>query len=806
MITKLILKGYNRFFLNNIEEIEYTPKSIVQLILGSNGSGKSSLLKELNPLPINKNEFKEDGYKIIHIEKDNKKYVIYSDKSKNSFKVNDEELNPGGTKKVQLNLIESHFNLNIKSNNVLLGISKLTTMSTNERKEWLRQMSTVDYSYSIYLYNELKQKLRDTTGFIKIINNELSQDTSMLIKDEEVKEIKEEISLLKKFIEELSLSYKPVEDFKFSIVPDYDKLNTFKKLKEKNIEKYDYENIKSNIIVIENNIKDLDKEIENLTKEIDNIETYNTTTEEIKKLNSLLPMYQEYFNNLKKENIDLYFNITDADVLYQNFIKIENEINNTILELNYYDEVLITRTNFEEITSKKESLLFNINTITKNKFKLDGEYKSLMDNFKEDNKITCHNCGTESYFGYNKNLQIELENEIKKLEEILDNKNKVYESILIEHGKYVKKINLIKIIKDLFLDVGLLKYWNESLKETIGSLTSQQMMNIVLDIKYKLEISKDYTIRKKEYEDLLYKIKLDNEILNKQNEMLNASKDMLLEKLNNAIETKRNKKVEYDTNKTLLKDIEDFRMYYDDFLLLLKNYSKNKSIFILKSKNQVIKNFITDLKSKLIILEERYNDIDRIKSRIDKNKELIEKYEYNKSLLEKTVKALSPNEGLIAKSINSFINKFLLEMNTIINSVWSYDITLLPCQINEENDLDYKFSVIVDNKQPITDVSELSSSMKDIVDLSFRIVFMKYMHLSHMPLILDEFGITMDDKHRYNVYNVIENILINNFDQVFITAHFKSMYSRFLDSDIVVLDDKNIDLEKTVYNTSIVIK
>lgn len=806
MITKLILKGYNRFFLNNIEEIEYTPKSIVQLILGSNGSGKSSLLKELNPLPINKHEFKEDGYKIIHIEKDNKKYVIYSDKSKNSFKVNDEELNPGGTKKVQLNLIESHFNLNIKSNNVLLGISKLTSMSTNERKDWLRQMSTVDYSYSIFLYNELKQKLRDTTGFIKIINNELTQDTSMLIKDEEVILIKNEITLLKMFIEELSLGYNTVEDFKFNIIPDYEKLNSFKKLKDKNIYKYDVEIVKTKIISLETTLKDLEVEIDNITKEIDKIETYNTTTEEIKNLTTLLPSYEEYFKKIEQENIEQYFSLKDVEILNNKFLNYEKELNNTILELNYYDDINLTKTYFEELTSKKDSILFNINNLSKNKFKLEGEHKSLMDNFKDDNKIKCHNCGTEAYFGYNKETQIKIENELKVIEEKLEKLNKEFNIISEEHNKTLKKISLIKIIKENMLNIGLLKYWNESLKDIIGNITSQQLMNIIIKIKYNLSISKDYNIRLKEYEDIKYKIKLDNEILNKQNEMLTASKDVLLEKLNKAIESKRLNKIELDINKTLFKDIEDFRGYYEEFLVVLKNYSKQKSLFILKNKNNVIKKFISDLKSNLITLEEKYNDIDRIKSRIEKNKELIEKYEYNKVLLEKAVKALSPNEGLIAKSINSFINKFLLEMNTIINSVWSYDITLLPCQINEENDLDYKFSVIVDNKQPITDVSELSSSMKDIVDLSFRIVFMKYMHLSHMPLILDEFGITMDDKHRYNVYNVIENVLINNFEQVFITAHFKSMYSRFLDSDIVVLDDKNIDLEKTVYNTSIIIK
>jgi ABC-type molybdenum transport system ATPase subunit/photorepair protein PhrA len=45
------LKG-NRLLaaLNNVQELTWTPKSRFQRLLGSNGSGKSSLLRELSPL------------------------------------------------------------------------------------------------------------------------------------------------------------------------------------------------------------------------------------------------------------------------------------------------------------------------------------------------------------------------------------------------------------------------------------------------------------------------------------------------------------------------------------------------------------------------------------------------------------------------------------------------------------------------------------------------------------------------------------------------------------------------------------
>ena len=113
-IVKLILKGYKRLFLSHINKIEYTPTSKVNLILGSNGSGKSSLFKELSPLPADMKEFDEDGYKEITIIHNNDTYHLTSGVvavNKHSFKINDIELNPAGTKKVQLSLVKEHFNL-----------------------------------------------------------------------------------------------------------------------------------------------------------------------------------------------------------------------------------------------------------------------------------------------------------------------------------------------------------------------------------------------------------------------------------------------------------------------------------------------------------------------------------------------------------------------------------------------------------------------------------------------------------------------------------------------------------------------
>jgi hypothetical protein len=143
-------------------------------------------------------------------------------------------------------------------------------------------------------------------------------------------------------------------------------------------------------------------------------------------------------------------------------------------------------------------------------------------------------------------------------------------------------------------------------------------------------------------------------------------------------------------------------------------------------------------------------------------------------------------------------------MNYIINSIWSYDLEIKACDL-ENGDLDYKFPVISDSRGFTEDVGLTSSSMKEVIDLAFKIVTMKYSGMEDYPLFLDEFGRTMDMSHRVRAYSAIDNVSSGIFSQVFIVSHFSGVYNRFSDSDTIVLDSKNISIDKKDYNSSIVI-
>lgn len=794
MIKELILTNYDRFFLNNIESIEFRPKQKLQLLLGTNGSGKSSLLSELNPLPINKNDF-TNGSKEITIEKDNNIFKLKSTSNKNSFMLNNTELNDGGTKTVQLNLVKEYFNLTPKYNNIILGTEKLTAMSTNERKNILREMSTVDYSYGIYLYNTLKQELRDTVGYLKLMQIEMNNDISNIVNDEDILILKNDITKCKSMIDSLSMSYSKSEEYKDIPIID---LNIDMDILDKNKLQADLEYNNKFIINIE-------EEITNLNKEIDSLDDYSTTIKDSETLNTKLKSLEEYFKIINnKYNMEKYSPIDSKNRLEK---LLNSNLNNINIELSYLDNIIFTPTEHKELKSKLEVLNNNLKIVSHGYDNNSKELEILLSNKTDNNKITCSSCGTMNYFGYSKEKEDILQEKVNNFKIKYDELNSQYLELYEVYQKQKQKITYLQEIKEIISDLSVIPLYTDLVKKYVNDITSitSTMLNIIFkNIEDFLLDIKDYDSNNNELIEVKLKISSGIEILNIYKRKYIEDKDKLINKLNVLLDKKR----EVSSNIVIIKNnIEKCNIvnkHIETLNTIIANYKFNKKQIVINNKNTILTNTIRELKSLLITLEDKYNNIEKIKSRIEINKKHIDSHEDIRVALQYAINALSPTEGIIAKSINSFINVFLNEMNTIINSVWSYELTLLPCQINESNDLDYLFAVkVADNKKDIKDVAYLSTSMKDIVDLSFKIVFMKYMKLTHMPLMLDEFGVFMDDIHRNKVYDVIENLLSNNFSQIYFTANFKSIYGRFVDSDINILDDKNLELDDIFYNENL---
>jgi hypothetical protein len=186
IIKEVYLKGYTRLKNNGINELHYTPNERLQFIIGSNGSGKSSLINMLIPHVPTSTVFTDDGIYTLVVERDGKEYRLEYNKSPKptfSFHIDGgENLNEGGTGTVQKKLIEYYINIEQDIVGVLLGTDRFTSMTPSRRKYWMSRLSPTSVETIISAYTKTNEKIKSTTNNIQFLQKKILQATEALQK------------------------------------------------------------------------------------------------------------------------------------------------------------------------------------------------------------------------------------------------------------------------------------------------------------------------------------------------------------------------------------------------------------------------------------------------------------------------------------------------------------------------------------------------------------------------------------------------------------------------------------------------
>ena len=169
---KVELYLYKHIQLTQIKKINIDFQSAIHLLLGTNGSGKSSVMRELSLLPSSKQDYELGGYKKIWFKHNNKDYISISDFSSKSPKytltclTDDLSIADQVNMKVMKEFIQETFNISDKVRQIQLGAS-FCKASVNDRKQWLKLITNQDYDYALNVYNQLTQQYRDSQGVMK---------------------------------------------------------------------------------------------------------------------------------------------------------------------------------------------------------------------------------------------------------------------------------------------------------------------------------------------------------------------------------------------------------------------------------------------------------------------------------------------------------------------------------------------------------------------------------------------------------------------------------------------------------------
>lgn len=810
-LEKLYLKNYLRLYVSGIREVTYEPNKKIQIILGKNGSGKSSLLQEVVPNVIDdKLDYGEGGLKEIFYSHNGKQYHLGFDRDsgKYFFKVDQEELNPTGLLKIQKQLIEDEFSITKDIHELLLSNIGLTNMSVGERKRWFTSILTdVDYNLALKIYNQAKNRMKELQAYIKLTKSKLISDENLLSKldKDAVTRTKNDIANLNRLLEALIEAKEPYEEFSYdNLLRELDlSLNSAERLlADLSTMDVKHDSMEERLKSVEYQHKSLVEKRDRLKREIGEIEDLKISNSEDKQaLEKERENLIEKRDRLLKENF-LNLEISSLKDLYNEFsqsVIYLTELQSEMLEFKTYYSYISDIARYKEQNILLEKSVHYNNT----KLLLLEEKIKQMENLKEHQE-TCPNCKHTwipnfDIYLYEKAIKErkDLENKLKHLTEEHEENDTIVKKtqhLLSLHEKFKNYfqtkssqvlLNYILTETDMFENIAMLSDLITKIQMMLESISSlPDIEDRLKEIDNKLEIFKHVNSAK--LEAMFGRLESLKNDFSKTIEEINYNYKTI-EKYKVAVEKHRKLKSILDS---LLEKKKILKKSSEAEAKRLRNSYLSKTIMLLKK-------IISEEESNLVemeILKERYMGY----------VEEIGIYEKRLASTNILIDMLSPNKGIIGRSVTKSINEIIEKMNDVINQVWSYEIKIEPCDIND-SDLTFRFPVKINGVKSIKDVSKGSSGIKDIIDLAFKIVAMEYLDLLEYPLILDEFGNTMDPEHRVKAYDYIESLSKTYFSQIYIVSHFETMYNRFIDVDVNILNNEGLGYTQK-YNEVLKIK
>lgn len=801
-----------RLSLNNINHFKLTIKELVQLILGTNGSGKSSILYELSPLPSLKNDFHKGGKSRKLIANNGKMYELISDFTDGQdyyFYVDGENLNKGRLISEQKELVKEHFGYTFEIHEVLLGLEPFTQMKPPRRREVFTSLCSVDYTYAIKLYKKILSSLNDAKGALRLTRKRLGEATISALKEEEIAQLRARLAELNRESQAMYMlrnADAPIVsasrmDAAQAISLIYELTGKFrsirKLLRDKcyiDPEEYqlDIDGVKDELSRVEgvyarlaeefmtasaevNSVSDL--EGENVAELKDNIIASNNKAKELLETRKK-PL--EGFNPVRASD--------SMDVVYHSLCDV-------LTDLPSDPDNLMTSAALNEVMDKLRDRESSLNVNKEKLAGLEHREKHLAE-MAQAEQVNCPSCDHKWHANYSTQEHTAIKMRIVRGREIVAMLVKEIADFQEQRVKLQTYADLYKEYMRIMRNTPELQpLWNLISEENSLRSSPQHTLTLIELVRADLHIElQAHAIREK--------VALDMKRLElaeyAQSETIKGKKTRLdqleqeIGRLSNQKVAVQNKLYELTNTQRQVK-----QMYaISDAINKAKDSLNQASVSVINAvKNEIIDEALADTHREIAVLATRIHSIDQHEATIKELKNAIVEWEQSEKAFTALADALSPTDGLIAEGMLGFIRNYVAKMNALIAKVWTYRMEVYDCSTEEDSaELNYKFPLSTPNRpKPVEDVKFGSSAQKQMVDLSFRIIAAQCWGLDRGPLTLDEFGSGFDEGHREAATQVIRQLMEQlNFSQLFMISHYESSYGAFYNAQISVLDKRNI--------------
>lgn len=813
--------GHHQFSLPGIQKIEAEFNSPVQIIIGSNGAGKSTLLREMHPLPAQSSDYASGGYKrIIILDKGNRFFLesFFGKPVKHVFELNGENLNISGKETEQRKLVKDYFGITPQLIRLITGEISFSTLSSQARRDWLMAISGMNFEYGMQFFQRVRDYNRDAQALSKSMTGREADELEKLNQIGDTSALKERSIELGKVITQLmrmqtNEKLRSDTEIKQSVFRKLERINVESNQLIRNLPRrlvYRFEDI-GNVDELRVHIQTLNRENERCREELRELyrkkEDLVKLAEKTREEGLSLSDESEEVKALKVKvdaliaNPDLPYELfLDDDILFSSLdefhtkfrLTVEGYIDNTDLRFN--------GERWKELTALEAEIKLTSNDISK-------ELNSVIHAIKHHQDMPdadCPDCGKHFKIG-------DAERKIDALEE---DKIRLENNLLIQQDRQLAVNEFIREFqeftgarRDIFMTldsnnapaIKKLKAVIE-LKEKDG--IGRRGLQDILDEWYNMvRLSRDVVKHRKEIERREYALKhlMEVEELRKHYEGTQLDDvDIEIDRLITSVDkSKEEVRLAEELVTTTTQQLEKF----NELLKLKDSLGKDLTDFTMYHEQALISETLLALQTELAGIQTTVSKVDSIQHTIDNLAKYREEYDRDSIASKHLMEMISPNTGLIADHVLSFLEDFTDEINQFIAQVWEYEMEILPCKLDADT-IDYRFPVKIANDDRIRkDITETSKGQLAFINLVFRLVIMSSVDKTILPLYLDEPTEGFDEQHCENFVRFIKSYLDQGeTEQVIMISHDFAGHASFTHAETMVLDETNVLNKPPRYN------
>lgn len=811
IIDGIEIAGLKHFGLSNIESIDIDISAPLQIILGSNGSGKSRLMYQMTPMPAATADFYPGGKKVFKTTHEGVRYKlssIFPEKGNphHSFIRYDdaggeEELNQGGTATIQREMVETHLSFNTDYHKILTGNLRFTEMSPTQVMNLMMKISDLNLNYAIGIHDKLKESSRDNVGILKHVRTKLADAQTRLAEMEDPELIASNIESHRERIRTLlPLSVKKTDRTEHELKATIERSNeSFHRLEQE-------ANRRGVMKVLNTSYKSY----EDLVKDLESVQKQMGINEQMK-----VDRYAQ-LERLQGDLGRVRDNASDADpeILKKEIELMEQKIaglSETPHVFGFKAEIMVNQLKelISTINSKTIGLppiehldranidlrLANYDSSKKHVGHLETELVRIKDLLRHaehssSDDVTCVQCGTVNLAQGSKTAETKetMRSEIERLGKELDN-------YVAEHKRIEADYEAAQLFSSTFndfknilfpyrqivdeLEPNISNYFIKT-SSTVAKLTEELVAQERLAERDKLAIDVDkkrnllILIESSDVERLC----AEEKRITGELEEINAESMLLFGRETNLKRTVAHYDFlsgSADTSEELITaTTEAMKDLFDLQLSSMAEHEmrENESLLGVYVSQQNKRTHLQAIVDDLLVEEEK----------------AIQQKKEDDILIEQ----VSPKTGIIAEQLDKFMKSFFFEVNKVLADIFEYSIEVTTK--DGDKALDYKFPLVVEGKDS-GEVTTGSDGQKDVINLAFCIVLMSVLKMNGYPLYMDEVGSTFDDMHRANLMNYVKTLLeTGHVSQIFMISHFSSMHGGLANYESLVLHSANLDV------------